>query len=208
MDEKTLQSLLKWPDVPDCFGWLALDRRGHWRMRNEYAQANKLPGSIVEHQPLNNYISRNYVRDPLGRYFFQNGAQRVFITLDTSPWIVRINQTPDGTQIQTQCESIFEPKSALSDELGNIYIVGLTSVNILRESSPSSFIQKTELTVGLLHDHDLGLFADCAKIQEQACSFGGSWSWHDQILALEPVHSKELSEQFQFEKNPKPITKY
>jgi len=41
MDEQVLRSLIKWPDVPDCFGWLALDRRGQWRMRDEFSQQNK-----------------------------------------------------------------------------------------------------------------------------------------------------------------------
>ena len=44
MDEQVLRSLIKWPNVPDCFGWLALDRRGQWRMVDEFAQQNQLSG--------------------------------------------------------------------------------------------------------------------------------------------------------------------
>ena len=38
MDELVKQSLTKWPNVPHCYGWLALDARGAFRMRDEVAQ--------------------------------------------------------------------------------------------------------------------------------------------------------------------------
>ena len=82
MDDQVLRSLMKWPNVPDCFGWLALDRRGQWRMRDEFTQQNYLPGQVIKHAALIDFIARNYARDETGRYFFQNGPQRVFITLD------------------------------------------------------------------------------------------------------------------------------
>jgi hypothetical protein len=31
-------ALAKWPNVPDCYGWLGLDARGNWYMRDEQAQ--------------------------------------------------------------------------------------------------------------------------------------------------------------------------
>jgi Protein of unknown function (DUF2946) len=103
MDEQVLRSLIKWPNVPHCFGWLALDRRGQWRMRDEFAQANQLAGSVIQHVALNEFISRNYACDSLGRYFFQNGPQRVFITLDATPFIARIIPSQSGPQLLTQC---------------------------------------------------------------------------------------------------------
>ena len=57
MDEIVRQAMAKWPNVPDCFGWLALDRRGQWRMRNEFAQANKLSGDPIRHAPLIDFIA-------------------------------------------------------------------------------------------------------------------------------------------------------
>ena len=120
MDEQVLRSLAKWPNVPDCFGWLALDRRGQWRMRDEFTQANKLPGQVIEHLAFKAYISRNYSCDSIGRHFFQNGPQRVFVTLDATPWIARIIPSNEGLQLMTQCHSSLEPNRALSDENGNI----------------------------------------------------------------------------------------
>ena len=39
MDEIVKAALKKWPNVPDCYGWLALDARGDWYMRDERTQA-------------------------------------------------------------------------------------------------------------------------------------------------------------------------
>ena len=33
MDEIVKAALRKWPQVPHCYGWLALDARGDWYMR-------------------------------------------------------------------------------------------------------------------------------------------------------------------------------
>jgi hypothetical protein len=194
MDEQVLRSLIKWPDVPDCFGWLALDRRGQWRMRNEFAQQNKLPGQTITHVALNDFISRNYACDHLGRYFFQNGPQRVFITLDATPWVVRIIPSKSGIELITQCNESMEPSSALSDENGNIYIVGKVNRN--------QFSQQDCQTVALLHDHDLDHFSEIAKLREEACSFGGSWTWQGKQLPLDPIHSVEIAARFKFIANP------
>lgn len=202
MDEKVLKSLVKWPNVPHCFAWLALDRRGQWRMRDEHAQANKLPGNVIVHTALNDFIYRNYACDTLGRYFFQNGPQRVFVTLDVTPWIARITPSDSGMQLLTQCGSTINPQCALSDEGGNIYIAGLIKQTLYEEDHDDQFIKKECLSIALLLDHDLGLFADLAKLHEEACSFRGSWNWNGQELAIDPVHSKELSERFHFIKNP------
>ena len=39
MDDIVKQALAKWPNVPDCYGWLGLDARGHWYLRDDAVQA-------------------------------------------------------------------------------------------------------------------------------------------------------------------------
>jgi len=202
MDEQVLRSLIKWPNVPDCFGWLALDRRGHWRMRDEFAQQNQLPGQVIKHVAFNEFISRNYACDTLGRYFFQNGPQRVFINLDATPWIARINPGHQGLELATQCGQSMEPNAALSDEKGNIYIIGLIDQAIYEDLESLQFAKKRSLSVALLHDHDLDQFSELAKLREEACSFGGSWIWHAKYLPLDPIHSNELSVRFNYITKP------
>ena len=202
MDGQVLRSLIKWPNVPHCFGWLALDRRGQWRMRDEFAQANQLAGSVIQHTALNEFISRNYACDSLGRYFFQNGPQKVFITLDATPWIARIIPNEDGLQLLSQCGTKIKPVSALSDENGNIYITGLIPQSRSNENNSTVFNTTESLSVALLHDHDLVLFSNQSKVIEDACSFKGSWQWNGQTLPIEPIHSIELGERFHFIKVP------
>ena len=205
MDEKVLRSLVKWPDVPDCYGWLALDRRGQWRMRDEFAQQNRLPGQVISHIALNEFICRNYAQDELGRFFFQNGPQRVFVTLDATPWIVRIVPGKEHPTLTTQCSTILKPSSALSDENGNIYIVGLLEQTVNQSIKGNEFTKQACEAIALLHDHDLDHFSELAKIREEACSFGGSWNWRGQQLPLDPIHSTELSQRFRYIKEPHAI---
>jgi len=205
MDEQVLRSLIKWPNVPHCFGWLALDRRGQWRMRDEYAQANQLPGNAIQHVALNEFISRNYAHDSLGRYFFQNGPQRVFVTLDASPWIARMIPGGDGAnglQLMTQCGIPIHPQGALSDEKGSIYITGLFTQSLSDHANSNVYTQTESLSVALLHDHDLDLFSDQSRVEEDACSFRGSWQWNGKDLPIEPIHSSELAKRFHFIKAP------
>lgn len=88
MDDIVKQAMAKWPDVPHCYGWLALDARGNWRMRDERAQAQKLAGDRITNPALVSFINRNYTHDEQGRWYFQNGPQRVYINLEATPYIV------------------------------------------------------------------------------------------------------------------------
>ncbi|ABP35035.1 DUF2946 family protein [Polynucleobacter asymbioticus] len=206
MDDQVLRSLVKWPNVPECFGWLALDRRGQWRMRDEFAQQNHLSGQVIVHRALSEFISRNYACDQAGNYFFQNGPQRVFVTLDYTPWIVRITPAQEGSQFLTQCQTPFAPSAAFSDEQGNIYIAGSTHQTIDENNQKQSFVNEACQSVAILHDHDLDHFSELAILREQACSFGGSWTWHGKQLPLDPILSNELSQRFHYIKSPTPTT--
>ena len=173
-------------------------------MRNEFAQENNLAGQVIEHLALKELITRNYACDSLGRYFFQNGPQRVFISLDATPWIARLIPSNEHLQLKTQCQSNIDPSAALSDENGNIYIVGLIERVMYQDIEKQQLNREKVLSVALLHDHDLDLFSELAKLHEEACSFGGSWNWHGKQLPLNPIHSKELSALFNFISKPGP----
>lgn len=99
MDEIVKAAIAKWPNVPHCYGWLALDARGNWRMRDERAQALKLPGDKISNPALLGFINRNYQCDDAGRWYFQNGPQRVYIELEATPYIARV--TPQGLSLQS-----------------------------------------------------------------------------------------------------------
>lgn len=100
MDEIVKAAISKWPNVPHCFGWLALDARGNWRMRDERAQTLNLPGDKIRNAALLGFINRNYQHDEQGRWYFQNGPQRVYVDLATTPYIAHTSPT-EGFILQT-----------------------------------------------------------------------------------------------------------
>ena len=95
MDDIVLAAMAKWPNVPHCYGWLALDARGNWRMRDERAQALNLAGDLIRNSTLLGFINRNYLCDDKGNWYFQNGPQKVYIDLAATPYIAQI--LPDQT---------------------------------------------------------------------------------------------------------------
>jgi Protein of unknown function (DUF2946) len=123
MDDLVIQAMQKWPNVPDCFGWLGLDARGDWYMRDD--QAQKLgafvssKGSRLQHEKLIDFIGRNYESDEQGRWYFQNGPQRVFVELENTPWILRIEV--DGRVISHTGQAM-EVLRAITDEKGYLYL--------------------------------------------------------------------------------------
>ena len=145
MDDIVKQALAKWPNVPDCYGWLGLDARGRWFMRDDAAQvAGDFPqsrGSWLRHEKLIDFIGRNYESDDEGRWFFQNGPQRVYIELECTPWIWQV--LPDyrlqsHTGLQTSAEE------CLLDEEGRLHI-----------ASPQG--------LGLVHSQDMVLAAEAVE---------------------------------------------
>src|SRR5919199_5142149 len=78
MDPPVARAMAKWPNVPAVYGWLALDRRGNWLIK----------GERIANAALRDFIGRNYAADSNGRWYFQNGPQRVFVSLAYTPWVV------------------------------------------------------------------------------------------------------------------------
>lgn len=142
MDDLVRQAMAKWPNVPDCFGWLGLDARGDWYMRDDQAQAMgtfvKSKGSRLQHEKLMDFIGRNYESDKQGRWYFQNGPQRVYVELEVTPWIWRIQ--PDGT-LQTHTGQSARMQRCYTDELGRLFI-------------------ETDRGIGLVHTQDVHLAVD------------------------------------------------
>ncbi|MFZ6864535.1 DUF2946 family protein [Undibacterium sp. Ji67W] len=118
MDEIVKAAIAKWPNVPHCYGWLALDARGQWRMRDERCQTLKLPGDIIRHPALIDFINRNYQCDDQGCWYFQNGPQRVYVELEATPFIVRTSNEGFYLQNGKKLTAIDE---AFIDDEGRIF---------------------------------------------------------------------------------------
>ena len=149
MDDIVLQAMAKWPNVPACYGWLGLDARGDWYLRDAEAQAlggftSGVPGAKgarLAHDKLIAFIQRNYQADAHGRWFFQNGPQRVFVELEAAPWVWRL--TPDGA-VRAHDGRSAEVQDVFVDELGRVFL-------------------RTDLGLGLVHTQDMALAADAVE---------------------------------------------
>jgi hypothetical protein len=118
MDDIVKQAMAKWPNVPHCYGWLALDARGNWRMRDERAQQQNLPGDKLSNAALVGFINRNYQRDERGCWFFQNGPQRVFLNLEATPFVTRTDPA-QGLVLHTGAP-LPAPQAAFLTEAGEL----------------------------------------------------------------------------------------
>jgi Protein of unknown function (DUF2946) len=126
MDPIVEAALRKWPNVPHCYGWLALDARGDWYMRDERIQhAGPFPqvkGSVIRHDKLLGFIHRNYALDERGAAFFQNGPQRVYVELEAAPWVWRIDGQPGAWRVQSHTGQAVQTRSSWLDEQGRLFL--------------------------------------------------------------------------------------
>lgn len=160
MDDIVRQAMAKWPHVPHCYGWLGLDARGHWFMRDDRAQAlgpfaasdggsPASKGAMLRHDKLIEFIHRNYECDAQGQWYFQNGPQRVYVELEATPWIFRIAA---DLQVSTHTGRVVRAHSAWTDEQGRVYL-------------------DTDAGFGLVHSLDVGLAAQAIE--------SGLWPLHE-----------------------------
>jgi hypothetical protein len=123
MDDLVRQAMAKWPDVPHCYGWLGLDARGQWYMRDDQVQAAGpfvlSKGSVLRHEKLIEFIHRNYEPDPHGCWYFQNGPQRVYVELEDTPLICRVNEHGEVSAHTGQALSV---QACWVDEMGRVYL--------------------------------------------------------------------------------------
>lgn len=109
MEAWALRAMERWPNVPALFGWLGLDRRGRWLIR----------GEVITRPQIIDTINGNYEADAHGRWFFQNGPQRGFVSLETAPLVFSVN---DGVLLTHTRRVVRAPAQAFMDEDGGIAI--------------------------------------------------------------------------------------
>ena len=140
MDDIVKAALKKWPNVPACYGWLALDARGDWYMRDDRTQAAgpfpRIKGSRILHDKLREFIHRNYAVDERGCWFFQNGPQRVYVELEAAPWVWRLSDAQGVVVIRSHSDIEAQFDSAWLDEHGRLFLA-------------------TDLGLGLVHTLDM-----------------------------------------------------
>jgi hypothetical protein len=163
MDEIVEAALRKWPNVPHCYGWLALDARGDWYMRDDRIQAAgpfpQVKGSRIRPRQAAG-LHRPQLRPTTRRWFFQNGPQRVYVQLEAAPWVWRV-QWPDDRA---------RPVTSRTPAAGaRCRAPGWTKGRLFLH---------TDLGLGLVHSLDMGTAADALE--------AGAWPPHEAPFAELP----------------------
>lgn len=175
MDEIVEAALRKWPNVPHCWGWLALDIRGDWYMRDERVQAAgafpRPKGSRIRHDKLLGFIHRNYGADAQGAWYFQNGPQRVYVELEAAPWVWRIQRDDaTGWSLHSHTGRPAVANEAWCDEQGRLFLLA-------------------DLGLGIVHSQDMDSASDALE--------AGAWS-------LGHMRFSDMPARFGYQLRPQP----
>lgn len=193
MDELVKQSLTKWPNVPHCYGWLALDARGAFRMRDEAAQATHQQGDIIRHESLLAFIYRNYDCDNRGAWYFQNGPQRVYVELEATPFIVRTD--PELGFVLHDRTPVREVDQVFMTDTGQLIIQSQNKIAMLDPSDLAHCLAMLYVKDHVIADDDLLRWLS-APNQPLQLQLG------QQFKSVEWVDSNQLQNRFNFIAQP------
>ena len=196
MDAIVEQALAKWPNVPHCYGWLTLDARGNWRMRNEHAQAHNLPGDKVIQPALRGFINRNYSGDEQGRWYFQNGPQRVYVDLEVAPYIAH-TEPVHGFVLQTG-ENLSGVNSAWLSDSGKLFLQGDGKFALLDDRDLAQCMSNL-----LLNDESVADEKLMEWLEQQGASGALSLQNDDKKISVNYIAETAISEQFKFVRTPR-----
>jgi hypothetical protein len=144
MDDSVARSLAKWPNVPDVYGWLSLDRRGNFLLRNER----------IGNRALRDFICRNYQADARGCWYFQNGPQRVFVALAYTPLVLHV----EGEALLDHCGRSFSPEQAYIDDEGSVLVAGKPGAGLLDDRDLAGYADRAEGLPGIARAEAPGRF--------------------------------------------------
>jgi hypothetical protein len=138
------RALERWPNVPALFGWLGLDRRGRWTIQ----------GETISRPQIVDTINANYAADDQGRWYFQNGPQRGYVTLEVAPLI--LFTSGDGTHLLThtghRVESITQ---GWLDESGSLVLSTEHGPGLLADTDLAWALARIEISEGVFDDASL-----------------------------------------------------
>lgn len=177
-----LSAIAKWPNVPACYDWLSLDRRGDWRLR----------GERITHSGLIAFINRQYGCDESGCWFLQNGPQRVFVKLAYTPWIFR--RTGEGFTSHTG-QPTGTVLAVYLDETGNILLLANLGIGLLDDRDLAQFL--AECRHGKTDDP-----ADDGAFEAMMSGSAADIRWN--TLPLQRIAAQEVPLRFAFNPQPQP----
>ena len=192
MDTSVVKAIAKWPDVPDVYGWLGLSLRGNW----------KIKGKSIANSGICEFICRNYCSDTNGRWFFQNGPQRVFVSLDYAPFVLQTTGTRDGYLVTHTGSRLDRISGVWIDEMGTVVVRWPTGVGSICDRDLSEVAEWMTNSEGTpITDETL------VKVLETPAPHGSAGFWlgyRSQRLPVGRVLSTIAPSKFAFERTPQP----
>jgi hypothetical protein len=202
MDEIVKAAMAKWPNVPHCYGWLLLDARGTWRMRDERAQALHLKGDPIRNTTLNQFINRNYACDENGNWYFQNGPQKVYIDLETTPYIAHF--LPEQGWILHTKKPLTDINNIYINQEGNIFFQNetlLAQVDDRDLNYAIGFIEKNGATI---NEEDL---FDLMSAEENDIATKDEWTFNlgnqQRPISIQKAELSKLMKQRNYQQEPR-----
>ena len=171
IDKSVQKAMAKWPEVPECFGWLNLNRRAEWSIK----------GEKIHHVKTQRFLQRNYNFDKLGRWFVQNGPQRVFVSLEYTPRLYGFS-SHSGFYIHNEAK-IPVLLDFFLDEYGNLLL-------------------STALGVGVVDDRDLSAVSD---LIEAVNDIPTELSYRGKNYKIKPIAKALVPKHFGFVQNPRQV---
>lgn len=199
MDPIVSRAMAKWPKVPAVYGWLALDRRGRWSIKSAP------PAGAAGFEPIGNlklidFIARNYGHDAEGRWYFQNGPQRVYVDLDYAPYVYRIASAHPlafETHTGAPCSEL---RAAYMDEAGNLLLVTEHGPGVLLDRDLPRALEALSYADGHALEEDRLL----ALIEEEEDAAGVYFNTGADSLPLALIKSEEAPQRLGYVREPRP----
>lgn len=190
MDTAVINAMLKWPDVPACWGWLALDERGRWRLGQSVDGRH---GEPVRHRGLADYLGRNYAATPDGAWFVQNGPQRVWVDLDAAPMV--LDADADGAVVTHTGLRVARIDGALIDESGRLFVTCEHGLALVGSALATQWLDHLLCADGRPADADALATSETLRL-----------ALPDGPLTVERTLAADLPERFGFVPAPRPAT--
>jgi hypothetical protein len=197
MDEIVIRAMQKWPTVPNVFGWLKLDRRGNWLVKSRASREGAPVFERIANVAVIDFIGRNYGRDERGRWFFQNGPQRVFVALEYTPFVYRLRG--DGESIETHTGATpTAVRSGWIDDGGMLVLDTELGPGVVLDRDLPALLDRIVSASGPAGDDAIEALARGATVPPLALDL------KDGKVPLGSTPAGELAERFAFDPDPRP----
>lgn len=187
MEPWVLKALQRWPNVPAVFGWLSLDRRGRWLIKDE----------LISRQQIIDTINANYGADEHGRWYFQNGPQRGYLRLAYAPFVLHANDGALTTHTQRRVE---QAACVYLDEEGSLLFATEHGPGVLSDTDLDwalTCMSRNENTVAA-EDIETALALPSGSTTQLV------FAWQGVVLPIARLDFAAQADVFKFTRDPQP----